>query len=60
NAADDPQLEADLATLCRRIEADLPTSERLVEELDLAFFLQEANRHSLQRIHALLSGRRVP
>jgi hypothetical protein len=60
DAADDPQLEADLAVLCRRIEADLPTSERLVEDLDLEFFVQEANRHSLERIHALLAGRRVP
>ena len=57
DAADDPKLEADLATLCRRIEADLPTSERLVEELDLEFFVREANRHSLECIHALLAGR---
>ena len=57
---DDPQIEADLAALGRQIEADLPTSERLVEELDLAFFVQEAERHSLDRIHTLLDGRRLP
>ena len=56
DATDDPQIEADLAELGHRIEADLPTSERLVDKLDLAFFLQEANRHSVQRIHALLEG----
>ena len=60
DAADDPQLEADLAAFRLQIEADLPTSERLVEQLDLEFFVQEANRHSLQRIHTLLAGRRVP
>ena len=59
NAADDPQLESDLATFRRQIEADLPTSERLVEKLDLEIFLQEAHRHSLQRIHALLAGGRA-
>ena len=60
DAADDPQLEADLAAFRCRIEADLPTSERLVDKLDLASFIQEANRHSLERIYALLKGRRVP
>jgi len=60
DAADDPQLEADLAAFRRRIEADLPISERLVEKLDLERFLREANSHSLERIHALLDGRRVP
>jgi hypothetical protein len=59
DAADDPQLESDLAAFRRQIEADLPTSERLVEKLDLEFFLQEAQRHSLQRIHTLLAGGRV-
>ncbi|NIV33784.1 MAG: hypothetical protein GWN58_31355 [Anaerolineae bacterium] len=54
---DDPQIEADLAAFRRRIEADLPTSERMVAELDLEFFLQEASRHSLQRIDALLAAR---
>ena len=60
DAADDPQLEADLAALRHQIESDLPTSERLVEELELEFFVQEAYRHSLQRIHTLLAGGRVP
>ena len=60
DATDDPQLEADLAALRRRIEAGLPASERLVDEMDLASFVQEANRHSLERIDALLEGRRVP
>jgi hypothetical protein len=60
DAADDAQLEADLAGFRRRIEADLPTSEQLVETLDLGYFVQEAKRHSLERIHALLEGRRVP
>ena len=55
DAPDDPQLESDLAAFRRQIQADLPTSERLVEKLDLEFFLQEAHRHSLQRIHTLLS-----
>ena len=59
DALDDPQLEAELAAFRRQIEADLPTSERLVEKLDLEFFLQEAQRHSLQRIHTLLAGGRV-
>jgi len=59
DAADDPQLEAELAAFRRQIETDLPISERLVEELDLEFFLQEAQRHSLQRIHTLLAGGRV-
>lgn len=59
DATDDPQLESDLAAFRRQIQADLPTSERLVEMLDLEFFLQEAHRHSLQRIHTLLSGGRV-
>ena len=56
DATDDAQLEADLAALRRRIEADLPTSERMVEKLDLAFFVREAQRHSLDRIHTLLEG----
>ena len=60
DAANDPKLEADLAAFRRRIVADLPTSERMVEKLDLAFFVQEAERHSLDRIHTLLEGRRVP
>jgi hypothetical protein len=59
DATDDPQIEADLAALDRQIEADMPASERMVEELDLASFLQEANRHSVRRIHALLEGREV-
>ena len=60
DATNDPQLEAKLADFRRRIEADLPTSERLVDKLDLDRFLREAHHHSLRRIHTLLAGRRVP
>jgi|GEM_PF-2020323 len=56
DAPDDPQLEADLAVFRCQIEADLPVSERLVDRLDLELFMQEAHRHSMQRIHALLAG----
>jgi hypothetical protein len=59
NAADDPELESDLAAFRRRIEDDLPASERLVDRLDLEFFLQEACRHSVECIHTLLAGRRA-
>jgi hypothetical protein len=59
DAPDDPELESDLAAFRRRIEADLPTSERLVDRLDLELFMQEACRHSTERIHTLLAGRRV-
>ncbi len=55
DAPDDPQLEADLAAFRRQIEADLPTSELLVDRLDLELFLQEAHRHSMARIHVLLA-----
>ncbi|MGD8474489.1 MAG: zinc dependent phospholipase C family protein [Anaerolineae bacterium] len=55
----DPQLEADLAAFRRRIETDLPNSELLVDKMDLERFVQEAQQHSLQRIHALLAGRRL-
>jgi len=60
DAADDPNLESDLAAFRRRIEADLPTSEVLVDRLDLELFLQEACRHSTERIHTLLSRRTIP
>ena len=53
---DDPQLESDLAVFRRRLEADLPASELLVDKLDLERFLQEAERHSMQRIHTLMKG----
>ena len=56
---DDPQLEADLAAFRRRIETDLPSSELLVDKMNLARFVQEAQQHSVQRIHALLAGRRL-
>jgi hypothetical protein len=59
DAPDDPRLEADLAVFRRQIEADLPTSERLIDGLDLELFLQEAQRHSLQRIHTLLARGRI-
>jgi hypothetical protein len=59
DAADDPDLEADLAAFRCQIEADLPTSEQLVAKMDVDLFLQEAHRHSLQRIHTLLTGRRI-
>jgi hypothetical protein len=59
DAPDDPELELDLAAFRCRIEADLPTSERLVDRMDLEVFLQEACRHSTERIHTLLAGRRV-
>lgn len=59
DADDDPQLEADLAAFRRRIEADLPLSELLVDKMDLELFLQEAQRHSVQRIRTLLAGRRL-
>ncbi len=55
DAPDDPRLEADLAAFRRQVEADLPTSELLVDRLDLEHFLQEAHRHSMGRIHALLA-----
>lgn len=60
NEPDDPQLESDLAAFRRRIEADLPNSELLVDRLDLERFLQEAERHSMQCIHTLLAEGRVP
>ncbi|MFN2218072.1 MAG: zinc dependent phospholipase C family protein [Anaerolineae bacterium] len=60
DATDDPQIEADLEALDRQIEADLPTSEVLVDRLDLELFLQEACRHSTERIHTLLARRTGP
>jgi hypothetical protein len=59
DAPDDPQLETDLAAFRRRVEADLPTSELLVDRLDLELFLQEARRHSMERIQTLLAGGNV-
>lgn len=59
DAPDDPQLETDLAAFRRQIEADLPTSELLVDRLDLELFLQEARRHSMERIQTLLAGGNV-
>jgi hypothetical protein len=56
---DDPLLEADLAAFRRRIETDLPSSELLVDKLDLERFVQEAQQHGVQRIRALLAGRRL-
>ncbi len=49
----DPGLEAELASLRRRIEADLPAAEKLVDRMDLSRYLQEAVDYSLERIGAL-------
>jgi hypothetical protein len=56
DAVDDPDLEAELAEFRGQLEAELPASERLVETLDLGVFVEEATRHSLQRIYELLAG----
>jgi hypothetical protein len=59
DATDDARLEAELANLRQRLQADLPASERLVDGNDFDRFLDEAMAHSLQRIRALqaLEGR---
>jgi hypothetical protein len=59
DATDDARLEAELANLRQRLQADLPASERLVDGSDFDRFLGEAMAHSLQRICALqaLEGR---
>ncbi len=59
DANDDPDLEAELAAYRRQIEADLTTSERLVDTMELEPFVDKAAEHSLQRIHALLAEERL-
>lgn len=53
DASDDPDLEAELASLRRRIEADLPTAEDVLDRTDLNRFLEEAVAYSLERIGAM-------
>jgi hypothetical protein len=53
DATDDARLEAELADLRQRLQADLPASERLVDGANMDRFLDEAVAHSLQRISAL-------
>jgi hypothetical protein len=55
DAEDDPDLESDLAVHRLRVEADLAVSERLVDELGLTSFAQEAIGHSYRCIEALLA-----
>lgn len=58
DATDDPDLEAELATYRRRIEADLPSSERWIEAMDLGLFMSEAVDYSVQQIQALVAKER--
>jgi hypothetical protein len=58
DAADDPELEANLSSFRQQIEADLPASERLAEALPLDSFVGEATTHSLGRLNMLLTGKR--
>jgi hypothetical protein len=53
DATDDARLEAELAVLRQRLQADLPASERLLDGTELSRLLDEAMAHSLQRIGAL-------
>lgn len=55
DAEDDPDLERDLAAHRRHVEADLAASERLVDEMGIASFAQEAVGHSCRCIEALLA-----
>jgi hypothetical protein len=55
DAEDDPDLERELARYHRYVEAGLAASERLVDELCLVSFAQEAVRHSCNCIEALLA-----
>jgi hypothetical protein len=55
DAEDDPDLERDLAAHRLRVEADLAASERLVDEVGLAPFAQEAVAHSRRCIQSLLA-----
>jgi hypothetical protein len=55
NATDDAELEAALSVHRRQMESDLPASRQLVETMDLESFVDEAVRHSLNRIDALLA-----
>ena len=54
DAADDPELERDLAAHQQRVEVELATCERLVDELDVAAFARDAVGHSSDCIRALL------
>jgi hypothetical protein len=60
DAADDPVLEAKLATYRRQIQADLPASEQLVAAIKLELFVEIAVRNSLACLHTLLAEERVP
>jgi hypothetical protein len=60
DAADDPALEAELATYRRQIQADLPASEKLIATIKLELFVEAAVRNSLARLHTLLAEERVP
>lgn len=55
DAEDDPTLERELAAHRRHVEAGLAASERLVDELDVVSFAQEAVDHSSHCIEALLA-----
>lgn len=55
DASDDPELEAELAAYRRQIEIDLPASERLVDQVALKAFVDQAVRHSQERMDALLA-----
>ncbi len=54
----DPDLEAELLTYRRQMEAGLPAAERLLETMELAAFVNEAAEHRWQRIQGLQQGRR--
>jgi hypothetical protein len=55
----DADLEAELATLRRELERDLPLAERLVDGLDLQLFVRDAVERSCQRIASLLAEENV-
>lgn len=54
DAADDPELEAELSAFRRHIEANMPAAERLVEDLQLESFVEQAASYSLERLRLLL------
>jgi hypothetical protein len=59
DAADDPELEAELAVLRQRVEANLQAAEAVVNQMDLGVFVEEAVDHSCQCVEALVRGKGV-
>jgi hypothetical protein len=55
DAPDDPDLEAELASHRRRIEADLPAANRWIDGLNLERFMAQAVNHSSQCLQTLLA-----